>query len=106
MANEEIGFEQLQAELLVEAREVILDTKKAELVAKKILAAHSTQLKVALSELALSTATELRSAGVKPKDKALALAALRSVGTQLYGWDKEPGEQEVSKVWMSAMLTA
>jgi hypothetical protein len=90
MAKEQQSRDAQQAELLVEARVAVFDTKKAELVAQKILAQHSTMMKVALSELVVQTAEDLRSGEIKPKDRALALAALKSVGNQLYGWDREP----------------
>lgn len=88
-AQEQAQREAQQAELLVEARTVIFDTKKAELVAEKVLAQHSSQMKVALSELVVETAEELRSEGIKPKDKALAVDALKRVSERLYGWDLE-----------------
>jgi hypothetical protein len=95
MAKEQQSRDARQAELLTEARVAVFDTKKAELVAQRILAQHSTKVKVALSELVVQTAEDLRSGEIKPKDRALALAALKSVGNQLYGWDREPDIQRM-----------
>jgi hypothetical protein len=72
------------------ARVAAFDTKKAELVAQKMLAQHSPRMKMALSELVLQTIEDLRSPEVRPKDRALAMVALKTVSNQLYGWDREP----------------
>jgi hypothetical protein len=88
-AQEQAQREAQQAELLVEARTVIFDTKKAEMVAQKVLAQHSSQMKVALSELVVQTAEELRSKEIKPKDRAMAVDALKRVSERLYWWDLE-----------------
>jgi hypothetical protein len=88
-AQEQAQREAQQAELLMEARTVIFDTKKAEMVAQKVLAQHSSQMKVALSELVVQTAEELRSKEIKPKDRAMAIDALKRVSERLYGWDLE-----------------
>jgi hypothetical protein len=95
MAKEQARRDAQQAELLLEARVAVFDTKKAELVAQKILAQHSTRMKVALSELAVQTAEDLRSQEVRPKDRALAMVALKTVSNQLYGWDREPDIQRM-----------
>jgi hypothetical protein len=58
---------------------VVFDTKKAELVAQKILAQHSTRMKAAFSELVLQTVEDLRSPEVRPKDRAMAMVALKTV---------------------------
>ena len=89
MAKEQARRDAQQAELLVEARVAVFDTKKAELVAQKILAQHSTMMKVALSELVVQTAEDLRSGEIKPKDKALAMVALKTVCDRLFGWADE-----------------
>ena len=68
----------------------VFDTKKADLVARKILAQHSIKMKVALSELVVQTAEDLRFGEVKPKDRALAMVALKTVCDRLFGWDREP----------------
>ena len=44
MAKEQARRDAQQAELLLEARVAVFDTKKAELVAQKILAQHSTMM--------------------------------------------------------------
>jgi hypothetical protein len=95
MAKEQARRDAQQAELLLEARVAVFDTKKAELVAQKILAQHSTKMKVALSELVVQTAEDLRSGEVRPKDKALAMVALKTVSNQLYGWDREADIQRM-----------
>jgi hypothetical protein len=101
MAKEHQSRDALQAELLLEARVAVFDTKKAELVAQKILAQHSTKMKVALSELVLQTAQDFRSGEVRPKDRALAMVALKTVSNQLYGWDQEPDLQRMKRVGTS-----
>jgi hypothetical protein len=90
MAKEQAGRDAQQAELLLEARVAIFDTKKAELVAQKILAQHSTMMKMALSELVVQTAEDLRSGEVRPKDRAMAMVALKTVCDRLFGWNREP----------------
>ena len=95
MAKEQAGRDAQQAELLVEARVALFDTKKAELVAQKILAQHSTKMKVALSELVVQTAEDLRSSEVRPRDRAMAMVALKTVCDRLFGWDREPDIQRV-----------
>lgn len=90
MAREQAERDAQQAELLVEARVAVFDTKKAELMTQKILAQHSTRMKVALSELVVQTTEDLRSAEIRPKDRALAMVALKTVSERLYGWDREP----------------
>jgi hypothetical protein len=90
MAKEQQGWDTKQAELSLEARVAVFDTKKAKLVAQKILAQHSCRMKVALSELVVQTAEDLRSADIRPKDRALAMVALKTVSDRLYGWDREP----------------
>ena len=90
MAREQAERDAQQAELLVEARVAVFDTTKAELVTQKILAQHSIRMKVALSELVVQTTEDLRSAEVRPKDRALAMVALKTVSDRLYGWDREP----------------
>lgn len=57
---------------------------------QKVLAQHSTQMKVALSELVVQTVEDLRRGEVRPKERALALDALKRVSDRLYGWDREP----------------
>jgi hypothetical protein len=96
-AREETERDAYQVELLLEAREVMFDTKKVELAAQKILAQHSTMMKMALSELVLQTIEDLRSPEVRPKDRALAMVALKTVGNQLYGWDREPNIQRMER---------
>ena len=59
-------------------------------MAQKILAQHSTMTKMALSELVLQTAEDLPSPEVRPKDRALAMVALKTVCDRLFGWDREP----------------
>lgn len=95
MANEQAQRDARQAKLLLEARVAVFDTKKAELVAQKILAQHSTEMKVRLSELVVQTAEDLRSPEVRPKDRASAMVALKTVSNQLYGWDREPDIQRM-----------
>jgi hypothetical protein len=90
MAKEQARRDAQQAELLLEARVAVFDTKKAELVAQKILAQHSIKMKMALSELVLQTALDLRPGEVRPKDRATAMVNLKTVCNQLYGWDGEP----------------
>jgi hypothetical protein len=90
MANEQAQRDTRQAKLLLEARVAVFDTKKAELVAQKILAQHSTEMKVRLSELVVQTAEDLRSAEIRPKDRATAMVALKTVCDRLFGWDREP----------------
>jgi hypothetical protein len=97
MVREEREHEVLQAELRHEAEVLVIDVKKAELLAQKVLAQHSTEMKVRLSELVVQTAEELRSQEMRPKDRALALASLKSVGNQLYGWDREPDIQRMKR---------
>ena len=63
MAKEQARRDTQQAELLLGARVAVIDTKKAQLVAQKILAQHSTKMKVALSELVVQMAEDLRSPG-------------------------------------------
>ena len=46
-------------------------------------------MKVVLSELVVQTAEDLRSQEVKPKDKALAMVALKTVCDRLFGWADE-----------------
>ena len=83
IAKEQARREAQQAEPLVESRIAVFDTKKAELVAQKILAQHSIKMKVALSQLVVQTAIDLRSPEIKPKDRAL--AALKSVPSSFSG---------------------
>jgi hypothetical protein len=90
VANEQAQRDTRQAKLLLEARVAVFDTKKAELVAQKILAQHSTEMKVRLSELVVQTAEDLRSAEIRPKDRATAMVALKTVCDRLFGWDREP----------------
>jgi hypothetical protein len=90
MANDQAQRDTRQAKLLLEARVAVFDTKKAELVAQKILAQHSTEMKVRLSELVVQTAEDLRSAEIRPKDRATAMVALKTVCDRLFGWDREP----------------
>ena len=72
------------------AETVVIDLRRAEVSCQKVLASHSVRLKVAFSELVVQTVEDLRSGDVKPKDRALALGALKAVCDRLYGWDKEP----------------
>ena len=97
MAKEQARRDAQQAELLLEARVAVFDTKKAEIVAQKILAQHSTMMKVALSELVVQTAEDLRSGEVKPKDRTLAMVALKTVCDRLFGWDREPDIQRMER---------
>jgi Psq-like protein len=97
MAKEQARRDTQQAELLLEARVAVIDTKKAELVAQKILAQHSTMMKMALSELVLETIEDLRSPEVRPKDRALAMVALKTVCDRLFGWDREPDIQRMER---------
>jgi hypothetical protein len=97
MATEEREYEGLQAELRQEASVLVIDVKKAELLAQKVLRQHSVRLKVALSELLVKMADEMRSSEVRLRDKAAAVLALKSVGTQLYAWDNEPDIHEVER---------
>ena len=98
MAKEQAQHDAQQAELLLEARVAVFDTKKAEIVAQKILARHSTMMKMALSELVLQTIEDLRSPEVRPNDKALAMVALKTVCDRLFGWDREPDIQGMKLV--------
>jgi len=95
MAREQTRRDAQEAELLLEARVAVFDIKKAELVAQRILAQHSIKMKVALSELVLQTAEDLRSPEVRPKDRALAMVALKTVCDRLFGWDREPEAQSM-----------
>jgi hypothetical protein len=97
MAREQAEYDALQSELRQEAEILVIDVKKAELLSQKVLATHSVRMKVALSELVVQTAEDLRSDGVRPKDRALALASLRAVCDRLYGWDKEPNVAELER---------
>jgi hypothetical protein len=90
IAREQAKDDALQAELRQEAEVLVIDVKKAELLAQKVLRQHSVRLKVAFSELVVQTVEDLRSPGVRAKDRALALASLRGVCDRLYGWDREP----------------
>jgi hypothetical protein len=94
-AKEQAHRDAQQAELLVEARVAVFDTKKAELVAQRILAQHNTRMKVALSELVVQTVQDLRSQEMRSKDRALALFALKTVCNHLYSWDCEPEIQSM-----------
>jgi hypothetical protein len=76
-----------------EAGVLVVDVKKAELLAQKVLKQHSVRMKVAFSELVVASVESLRSADVKPRERALVLRALRDVCDRLYGWDKEPDIQ-------------
>jgi hypothetical protein len=87
----------LQTELRQEASVLVIDVKKAELLAQKVLATHSTRMKVTFSELVVQTALDLRSPDIKARDRALALASLRSVCDRLYGWDREPDVREMER---------
>jgi hypothetical protein len=98
MAREEQEHEVLQAELRQEAEVLVIDVKKAELLAQKILRQHSVRLKVALSELLVAMADKMRSGSeVRLREMAAAVVALKSVGTQLYGWDREPDVREMER---------
>lgn len=101
MAREEADRDIRQAELIVEARTAVFDVRRAEILAQKILAQHSTKMKVALSELVLQTAEDLRSGEVRPKDRAQAMVALKTVGNQLYGWDQEPDLRRMKRAGTS-----
>jgi hypothetical protein len=104
IANEQAQRDAWQAKLLLEARVAVFDTKKAELVAQKILAQHSTEMKVRLSELVVQTAEDLRSPEVRPKDRASAMVALKTVSNHLYGWDREPDIQRMELARTSDQL--
>jgi hypothetical protein len=95
IAKREAQYEEAQAALQREAGVLVLDLKKAELLAQKVLAQHSVRMKVALSELVVQTALDLRSPEVKPKDRALAMVALKTVCDRLFGWDREPEIQSM-----------
>jgi len=99
LAKKEALHREAQAALEREAGVVTIDLKRAENLTHRVLATHSAKLKVMLSELVVQTAEDLRSPEVRPKDRALALASLRSVCDRLYGWDREPdiGEMERAK---------
>jgi hypothetical protein len=75
--------------LKAEAETITIDISKAENLTRRVLATHSGKLKVLLSELALRTAEELREQDVKPREKALAIQALKNVGESLFGWRAE-----------------
>ena len=89
-AKREAERDAAEAMLEREAEVLVIDVKKAEISCQKVLATHSVRLKVAFSELVVQTVEDLRSGDVKPKDRALALGALKAVCDRLYGWDKEP----------------
>jgi hypothetical protein len=95
LAREQAAYGEAQAALQREAGVLVTDVKKAELLAQKVLAQHSVRMKVAFSELVIQTAQDLRSGEVKPKDRALAMVALKTVSNQLYGWDREPDIQSM-----------
>jgi hypothetical protein len=95
LAREQAAYDEAQAALQREAGVLVTDVKKAELLAQKVLAQHSVRMKVAFSELVIQTAQDLRSGEVKPKDRALAMVALKTVSNQLYGWDREPDIQSM-----------
>ena len=95
MAREEADRDIRQAELLVEARTAVFDVRRAEILVRKILAQRSTAMKMALADLVVQTAEDLRSPEVRPKDRALALVALRTVCERLFGWNNEPDLQSM-----------
>jgi hypothetical protein len=98
IAREQAQYDALQAELRQEAEVVVVDVKKAELLSQKVLATHSVRLKIAFSELVVQTVEDLRSSDVRPKDRALALGALRGICDRLYGWDREADIAQMERV--------
>ena len=96
-AKREAERDAAEAMLEREAEVLVIDVKKAEISCQKVLATHSVRLKVAFSELVVRTVEDLRSGDVRPKDRALALGALRAVCDRLYGWDKEPDLHELER---------
>ncbi len=97
-AAREAQYDEAQAALEREAGVVTIDLQRAENLTHRVLATHSAKLKVTLSELMVQTAEELRSGDVKPKDRALAMVAMKTVGDRLYGWQDEPSEAELSRM--------
>jgi hypothetical protein len=98
MAREQANYAALQAELRQEAEVLVIDVKKAELLAQKVLRQHSVRLKVALSELLVKMADEMRSGSdLRLRDKAAAILALNNVGKQLYAWEPEPSLEEMAR---------
>lgn len=90
MAREQAQYDALQEELQREASVLVIDVRKAELLTEKVLKQHSVRLKVALSEWAVRTAENLQRSEVRLRDQAAAMLAIKAVGNQLYGWDREP----------------
>jgi hypothetical protein len=93
IAKSQAEREALEARLRQEATIVTIDVQRAELLRWKVLSTHSQQMKVALSELVVRTAHDLASGDTKPKDRAVALVALRSVCDSLYAWSQESASQ-------------
>jgi hypothetical protein len=106
MAMEQARYEEVQAALEREAEVVTIDLARAEKLTNRVLVTHSAKLKVMLSELVIQTAEDLRSGDVKAKDRALALASLRSVCDRLYGWDSEPNIAEMQQARSGAINLA
>src|SRR5262245_3410569 len=103
IAREQAEYDALQAELRQEAEVLVIDVKKAELLAQKVLRQHSVRLKVALSELMVKT---LRSCAVAKCDCGIRrrhLVAIKAVGTQIYGWDKEPDIHQLERARSGAI---
>jgi hypothetical protein len=97
MAREQAKYAEAQTELEREASVVVIDLKRAENLTHRVLATHSSRMKTLLSELVVQTAEELRDGEVKPKDRALAMVALKTVSDRLYGWDKEPDIHQLER---------
>jgi hypothetical protein len=95
MAREEADRDIRQAELIVEARTAVFDVRRAEILAQKVLAQRSSAMKLALADLVVQTAKDLRSPEVRPKDRAQAMVALKRVCDRLFGWDRERDIQKM-----------
>jgi hypothetical protein len=103
MALAERRYEEAQEAIARESQVVVID--RAEQLTHRVLATHSAQMKVRLSELVTETAEQLRTdKDIKAKDKALALGALSIVSERLYGWDKEPSLREMEVARTSAAV--
>jgi hypothetical protein len=95
VAKHETEFRAREALLERQAEVLTIDFRYGEKLAGSVLQRHSTRTKIAMSELVVQTVEDLRSPDVRPKDRALALASLKSVCDRLYGWDKEPDLHEL-----------
>jgi hypothetical protein len=83
--------------MLKEAEAVVERGEGLEILSRRALIRDSERAKLGLSRLINRTIEQLEETEVRPRERALAIQALRNAASGIYRWDEEPSISEMKE---------